>query len=125
LEVQEGSSAVGHFPVLFGGWFNFPGKYVDTFCTLKKSGWLDGCGGAHQSVQDFLQGRGIRHSGQFQRAVPGPLAPLKLVMIPEQLQQGQQPPAHPPVNRQVRAQPTVQRFRQTGRAYQRSNIVVE
>ena len=95
------------------GWFNFPGKYVDTFRTLKKSGRLDSCGGAHQSAQDFLQRRGVRHSRQFQRAVPCPLAPLKLVVIPEQLQQEQQPLAHPPVNLQVRAQLTVQRLRQT------------
>jgi hypothetical protein len=113
------------FPMIKRGWFNFPGKYVDTFWHLEKSGWLDSCSGAYQSVQDFLQGRSVRHSGQFQRAVPCPFAPLKQVVIPEQLQQGQQPAAHPPVNLQVWTQPTVQRFHQTGGTVKQTQDVPE
>ena len=37
------------------------------------------------------------------------------MMVPDQLQQGQEPLGRAPVQRQIRSQPTVQRLRQAGR----------
>jgi len=90
---------------------------------LEKLGWLGNPIRAYQLTQYLCQGRRIRHTSQFQRGVSCTLAPLELMVIPEELQQGQQPPTHPPVNLQIRTQPTVQRFRQTGEAVEQTQNV--